>query len=87
MEQRAKTGGVFWNTKPGHSLHQHLSTCSSPGIVPVGTMASPPAAGGGAIPSRIEEFECTEYYEHDMKINGLINIHQKPMKFNDQWGC
>ena len=39
-------------------IQQYLCACSSSGIVWVETMASPPAASGGAIPSRIGQFEC-----------------------------
>ena len=39
--------------------HQYLRACSSSGIVLwVETMASLPAAGGVAVPSRIGLFEC-----------------------------
>ena len=39
-------------------IQQCLRACSSSGIVWVETMASPPAAGDVAIPSRIGLFEC-----------------------------
>ena len=55
--------GIFHLTQSGvyscfkNIIQQHIRACSS-GIVWVETVASSPAAGGGAIPTRTGRFEC-----------------------------